>query len=111
MISEKKFLLYRLDVEKRFSDFEHRISELSATIREQKLRHKMEMQRLEMSIAHDNEIKRIKAEAVAVPTESEEEKRAREEEEKTASAMLQYSQDADTLRRLGFKVPGGGGNE
>jgi hypothetical protein len=109
MISEKTFLKYQLEMERRFSALERKISDLKEILSSQELRHRLEMQRLEMSIAHEKEIEKAKAEAVAPKMETEEEKRKREDEERVATVMQMYSEDPETLRKLGFSIPGGGG--
>lgn len=120
MISEKKFLKYQVEVERRFSRLNDRISELKTELTSQDLHHKLEMERfktevrkeietLKTELAHKEALAEVKAQYETSKDESEEEKAKREDEKKVANIMQLYSEDPETLRRLGFNLPGDGG--
>lgn len=109
MISEKKFLEYKLEVQKEFARMVERILALEKALEKQALQHKSEIQQLETAIAHEKAIEAVKAAAASTPDETDEERLQREREARTANVMLQYTQDSETLLKLGFKLPGGGG--
>ena len=95
MISEKKFLEYQLRQEKRFSLMERKLEELKNELSQQELRHKIEMQK----ILHQKALESLKDHKTdSFPIEEEKEK------QKTAGILLEYSEDEETLRKLGFQV-------
>lgn len=94
MIREKDFLKYQLETERRFSQMQRTLDEYKAELSASELRHKIEIQRLLLEMK-----KPIRP---PQPTE-EEQKKAKSE----ANVMLQYSEDPELLRRLGFNVEGG----
>lgn len=96
MISEKNFLRYQLEIEKRFSELECKNKELEKELALQELRHKYEIEKLQKQTAEPK-------------AETDEEKASREQEAKVASVMQMYSEDPETLRKLGFNLPGDGG--
>ena len=94
MISEKEFLKYQLETERRFSRMERNLDDLKHTLAEQELRHKIEIQKLLLELKMP----------YTPPAVTDKEKR---EADKAAGVMLEYSEDAETLSKLGFKVGGG----
>ena len=109
MISEKRFLKYKLEIQQMFQQLQADIHELELKLQKQEFEHKAEIKQLENAIAHEKEIEEVKAAAVSPPAETDEERLDREREARTANVMLQYTQDSETLLKLGFKLPGGGG--
>jgi hypothetical protein len=95
MISEKRFLEYKLEMERRFNAMDKKIDELKNALSTQELRHKLEMEKLLRS-------KEVDASKTPMPTEDEIAKR-----NKQASVLLQYSEDPETLKNLGFNITGG----
>lgn len=111
MIRKSDLLEMQLEIQKAFQKMERRISDLENELAKQELRHKAEIQQLEMSISHTKAIEDLKAKQASAPVETEAEKLAREKAERRASVMMQYCEDPETLQKLGFNIPVGGGNE
>lgn len=100
MIRERDFLKYQLEVEARFSRMQQEIERVNAEMSKQELRHKLEMQEL----LHKKEVEELKKEKVAEM--SQEEKDAAEKAKAQASTLLAYTEDRETLEKLGFKFGG-----
>lgn len=102
MIREKDFLKYQLETERRFSQMQRTLDEYKAELSASELRHKIEIQRLLLE---------MKKPITPPQLTEEEQKRAKSE----ANVMLQYSEDPELLRKLGYNVVGynveGGVNE
>lgn len=100
MIKEKHFLKYQLEVEARFSRMQQEISRLKAEMSKQELRHELEMQK----ILHKKEVEELKKDKVAEM--SQEEKEEAEKAKAQATTLLNYTEDRETLEKLGFKFGG-----
>lgn len=106
MISNKKFANFMIEVEKRFSALECKIEGLKSELSMQELKHKLEIQSLKGELEQKKFIADL--ETMKQKPETDEEKLLREEEQKTANLMQLYTEDPETLRRLGFRIPSGG---
>ena len=93
MISKIKFLEYQLEIERRLSKQHEEIALLKLEMQMQELRHKFEL-------------KEFAKEKQTVTEISDEEKAAAELERKQASTLLAYTEDRETLEKLGFKFGG-----
>lgn len=100
MIRERDFLKYQLEVEAKFSRMLQEIERVKAEMSAQELRHKIEMQER----IHQKEVRELKEQKQADMTD--EEKKAVEQEKTQASTLLAYTEDRETLEKLGFKFGG-----
>lgn len=108
MIRKSDLLEMQLEIQQTFQKMERKISDLENELAKQELRHKLEMQQLEMSISHTKVIEALKAKQASAPVETEDEKLEREKAERRANVMMQYTEDPETLQKLGFNIPVGG---
>lgn len=91
MIDKKEFLKFQLEVERRYSSLERKMDELKSELVKQELRHKIEIQQLLLELNKPYN----------PPSVTDDEKR---ETNKGAGLLLEYSEDAETLQKLGFKI-------
>ena len=95
MIDEKIFLEYKLEQEKRVSKLEQELLLLKKDLKMQEMRHRLELQ----------ELKNAQSAPMPIPAPTPESK---EEKNDSADLLLQYSEDAETLKKLGFNLKEGG---
>ena len=94
MIEESEFLKAQLEIERRFSSLEREIDKLKSELINQELRHKIEIQQLLLD---------LKKPYTPPATTNEEESKT----SNGAGLLLEYSEDAETLQKLGFSIKGG----
>ncbi|MBQ9113901.1 MAG: hypothetical protein IJY05_03155 [Clostridia bacterium] len=97
MIKETDFLKYKMEVDARFSRLQQEIERVKAELSTQELRHKLELQ----EVLHKKEVEELKEKKVAEMTD--EEKTEAEKANAQASVLLSYTEDRETLEKLGFK--------